>query len=221
MKKAVTKTLLGLSIFALAATVWCQPAAATSFSIVGVEDSALTALVDFNYGGGVIDIGITNNSPFDARLTAFAFNVPDAVTGLSGFTGPTGWNSHFTVDGINSPGQYGFFDVAAITGPNFNGGSPNDGIPPSNTFSFSFTLTGDLTGLSTDSFLNQLSAAGPGQPDPQWFIGRFQRTGEFGQGSDVAIPGNGGGVPPIPEPATMLLVGAGLGLAGLRKKIAG
>ena len=203
--------LLTLGLVGISTTAW-----ATIIGLTGVNDPNNKAEVDFLYnaGTGTIDISIQNTSPlYDPRLTAFAFNVPDDVTGVTAFTGPSGWGFMFSKNSINTPAQFGFFDIAAVTGPNFNGGNPNDGIPISTTFAFRFDLAGsNLDLLTADSFLNELSYDPPGNPNEssQPFLGRFQRTGADGEGSDVAA---------VPEPATMLLLGSGLiGLAAAGRK---
>ena len=160
-----------------------------TFDLVGVNDSTLSAHVVFAYDpSGKIEIDITNTSSGpapDPRFTAFAFNVPAGVTGVSSFSGPAGWDDSFDPNDINTPGQFGFFDLAGITGPNFNGGSPNDGIPVGFTFHFEFFLLGTgLNLLDETSFLSLLSFDPNGNPDEdeQFFIGRFQRTGIDGEG---------------------------------------
>lgn len=175
--------------------------AAEDFFLRGFEDSSLGAYVVFSYNAPTITIDIRNTSLTeahpDARLTAFAFNIPDnvsvdtvTVSDINCSTDGAGWFSVSARNSIDTPGLFGFFDIAAITGPNFNGGNPNAGIAPGCTFRFQFTVTGSLAGLTEMSFLGLNSYDPPRKPDEyvQFFMGRFQRTGLDGEGSDVAIP---------------------------------
>lgn len=172
-------------------------AAAAIFDLVGVEDSNLGAIVDFTYdsGTGLITVSITNNTSLlggpDARITAFAFNLPADVSVSSFETLHEGWDVVAKNNGIDTPGEFGFYDVAGITGSNYNGGKPSNGIPPGSTFTFQFQLAGaGLVNVVTEfEILSLMSYSRPNRSENvQYFIGRFQRTGMDGEGSDVAIP---------------------------------
>jgi hypothetical protein len=221
--------LLGRGLVLAAATLIGSATTANAapmlFTLEGEDFAELSAEVLFTYtaldaDSGRVDVSVTNTSTaYDPRLTGFGFNVPVAVTGLESFSGPTGWTGSYDSNGINTPGNFGFFDAAALTGPNLNGGSANVGIARGDTLDFSFVFAGSgMLGLTETSFLNLFSYDPPrgSTHDTQYFIGRFQRVGADGEGSDVALPG-----PPrsVPEPTTLLLSGLGLlGAAALRRR---
>ena len=229
--------VLATAATALIGTAAPVSAAPMLFTLEGETYSNLSASVLFSYTGltstsGRIDIAVTNTStapaiywPNDPRLTSFAFNLPSAptVTGVTGFTSSlSGWQSSYSPDGIDTPGQFGFYDAAALTGSNFNGGSPNSGIARGVTGNFSFTLSGSgMLGLTESSFLSLLAYDAPGGPneDEQYFIARFQRAGILGTGSDVATPTAPPTTRGVPEPTTLLLTGIGLlGMTAIRRK---
>lgn len=227
---------LVLAAAALIGSATTASAAPMLFTLEGETYGDLSASVLFTYTGltsttGRVDVSVTNTSGGafweDPRLTSFAFNLPGGVTGLSAFTSSrSGWGSSHSSNNIDTPGNFGRFDVAALTGPNFNGGSPNSGIARNGTANFSFGVGGTgMMGLTENSFLGMLSYDAPGGPNEaeQYFIARFQRVGLFGLGSDVATPAGAPTTPPptssVPEPTTLLLSGLGLlGLTALRRK---
>jgi PEP-CTERM motif len=220
------RKLLFASALAIAFGVASPKSAAAdpiTLTLQGVNDSTLTAnvLLTYNASLGQLSLAITNTSAnYDPRLTGFAFNLPSEVTGISSFTStPSGWGYSFDRDAIDTPGQFGFYDAAGLTGSDLNGGFPNLGIPIGSTYSFVFTFTGSGLGSLTETSFVTLADDPSGQPDEneQTFIARFQRVGADGEGSDVAIPTT---VTSVPEPTTLMLSGLGfLGLAsGLRRR---
>ena len=218
-KTNMRRLLFASALFLAVGFAAPKPASADPLllTLQGVNDPTLGANVLLTYNAlmGQLSLNITSTSDnYDPRLTGFAFNLPTAISGIGSFTStPAGWDYTLDRDGIDSPAQFGFYDVAGQTGPNLNGGSPNLGIPIGSTFAFLFTFTGNNLGsLTEQSFVNLLSFDPAGNPNEseQTFIARFQRVGLDGSGSDVAIPT---GVSHVPEPSTLLL--GGLGLLGL------
>ncbi len=89
---------------------------------------------------------------------------------------------------------YGPYDIGSALGGDFEGGGdPKDGIAVGGSLAFSFTFSQDF---EEADFINQIG---------DWFIVRF-RGFNNGQSDKVPIDPN----TPVPEPATMLLLGAGL-----------
>jgi hypothetical protein len=226
---------LGRSLVLTAALIGPATAANAApmlFTLEGETYHDLRASVLFSYVGlttstGRIDLAVTNTSSSgDPRLTGVAFNLPVAVSGISSFSSSlSGWHSSYDRNDIDSPGQFGFYDAAALSGSNLNGGSPNSGLARNATANFSFNLSGSgMLGLSENSFLSLLAYDPPGgaNEQEQYFVGRFQRVGFLGLFSDVATPTGAPSTPPaqgVPEPTTLLLSGLGLvGLTAMRRK---
>jgi hypothetical protein len=226
MKMLKRRNLIVVTFFLCSVLVYAAHASAsTVFNVFGTLDNNLSAQVDFGYDptNSKITVSITNTSdsaqdPY-AKITGFAFNVPEAVTGFFAFTAspdpttPSGkkWHGLYSSNNINTPQPFGSFDMAGITGNNVGGGKPNIGIPINGTYTFTFTLTGTgLDTLTAQSFLGLLSSPKNQNDTPEYFLVRFQATGADGLGSDVAH---------APIPPTALLIGpALLGLVGLRKR---
>jgi hypothetical protein len=160
----------------------------------------LKATLDFDVTGDMLTLSVTNNTadPAAYYINRVYFNASPMVTGLA-LAGPSDWSLKFAEDGIKAA-PFGNFDVGLVGGV---GNAPNE-VAPGESLTFTIKVLGTGPFSATD-FTSELSSVWGGQI-PSLAAMKFIR----GPGDDSARGNATIGAQPMPEPATVSFVGAGL-----------
>ena len=185
LTSAATFMMLALSVIAQADAITTTTAAATT--------PVVTATIsNYTLAGNSFTFTICNTSS-SGSITALGFNLPGANRGT--FTLTSSSDPDFVVNSVvkaqaGAQTSTSTFDFALLTGKNFGGGTVSEGIAPGACATF--TVTGDFSGLTSQQIAELVFA-------------RFQGIQPGDRSEVVTVTPQ-----PVPEPATMFLLGTGI-----------
>lgn len=150
-----------------------------------------------------LTLTVTNTSSDNSSITAVGFDLAGDTFNFS-FDDTNGWVLTSATGGPMSG-----FDVCIATDANCTGGPPLTGVLAGTSLIFGFSFDSSLE--SAEEVRNQTLA---GYNDGSLrSTARFQQVGPTGNDS-AFVPGTPGNGTPVPEPATLALLGIGLLGAG-------
>ena len=174
---------LGWLVLPLFALLLSMPTSASAATLIvfGNSSTDASATGTFTLVGNTLNLGLTNTSAYDGRITSVGFDLVggdfsgNSSSGLNGFTGTSSSAAFTFSDG--ALGNVQMFNTAVLdfgytTGNsgNFTSGDPNLGIDQMQTVNFN--IIGPFGGRTEADIAAAL------------FV-RFQRVGANGEGSDV------------------------------------
>jgi len=193
---SVALALIVMGGFFASSTVEATTITLSDLSSDETDPSVLDAILDFSVSDSTLTLTVTNTTedPNFYNINEVYFNATSNVMGLSPETPfPGGWSlsTNQSADG------FGVFDFALTDGV----GTDEAQIIPGETVTFKFTIVG-TNSFSADDFTTERSTIPPGDR-PAFAAAKF-----------VQGPGDDSAYGAVPEPSTVLLLGAGLiGLA--------
>lgn len=198
------------------------PCAAAPILLSGSgEFGSFTGTMEYLDQSQTLVLTLKNTTPvYGGFLTGVALNNPGGV-----ITGVTLAASNLNFVLIGGPhfndavkvAPYGQFDFgASVSNSWLGGGNPSGGIPAGGSASFAFKLSGNLVGLTTDSFALPLGG------DTQRIVPLVARFRGMSNCESDKVPGTIDEIQDplnqVPEPATYAMIGAGLAAAAALRR---